>query len=190
MKYIIVGLHSSGKQEVLDALTKDGIECGRLFTNADLSDPRYDFYTDEDVRTIFENNAYVFIKDLGTSSKINCYEGLSLNEFDYNDVFALTPDQFNSIPLVPLKDEVCFIWMDCNDSARRTRYQEEKRQYNFNKQDKVEKTRLSDFIKNIYNFPKSHLLYFFNEDPQRVAAIVYALVKHPELLSIFEKKFN
>lgn len=190
MKYIIVGLHSTGKQEVLDALAKDGIECGRLFTNADLSDPRYDFYTDEDVRTIFENNAYVFIKELCTTSKINCYEGLSLNEFDYKDVFALTPDQFNAIPLVPLSDDVCFIWMDSNDTSRRTRYMEEKRSYNFNQQDKVEKERLSDFIKNIYSFPKSHILYFFNEDPQRVAAIIYALVKHPELLPIFEKKFN
>ena len=190
MKYFIIGLHASGKQEVLDALTKEGIECGRLFTNADLSDPRYDFYTDDDVREIFENKAYVFIKDLGATSKINCYEGLTLNEFDYKDVFALTPDQFNAIPLVPLNDEICFVWMDGNDSNRRLRHTEEKRNYNFNEQDIIEKNRLNDFIKNIYSFPKSHLIYFSNEDPQRVSAIVYALVKHPDLLPIFEKKFN
>ena len=59
-----------------------------------------------------------------------------------------------------------------------------------NDRDRIEKSNMSDFIKNIYNFPKSHLIYFFNEDPQRVAAIIYALVKHPDLLPIFEKKFN
>ena len=48
----------------------------------------------------------------------------------------------------------------------------------------------ADFVKSIYNFPNSQLIYFNNEDPSRVAAIVYTLVKHPELVDIFVKKFN
>ena len=35
MKYFIVGLHSSGKQEVLDTLEKMDVKCGKLFTNLD-----------------------------------------------------------------------------------------------------------------------------------------------------------
>lgn len=190
MKYIIVGLHGSGKQEVMNTLEKAGVECGRLFTNADLADDRYEFFTDGDVRTIFENKAYVFIKELDTNSKIRCFEGLSFYEFDNKSVFALSPDQFIAIPAVPLRDEVCFIWMDNNVANRTTRYKDERRSYDWNAQETVEKGALADFIKGIYSFPNSHLLYFYNEDPQRVAAIVYALVKHEDLLPFFEKKFN
>lgn len=190
MKYFIVGQHSSGKQEVLSTLEKAGIDCGRLFTNADLADDRYEFFTDGDVRDIFENKAYVFIKELDTNSRIRCFEGLSLYEFDTKSVFSLSPDQFISIPFVPLRDDVCFIWMDNNVSSRMTRYKDERRSYDWATQEKLEKATLTDFIKGIYSFPNSHLLYFYNEDPQRVAAIVYALVKHEDLLPFFEKKFN
>lgn len=190
MKYIIVGLHSSGKQEVIDTLQEEGISCGRLFTNADLIDDRYDFFTDDDIRDIFENKAYIFIKELETESMINCYEGLSFYEFDNNDVFAMSPDQVNAIPSQSLRDEVCFIWMDCSDTQRLNRYKEEKRSYNWSKQEEIEKRNINDFIKNIYNTQRSHLLYFVNEDPQRVAAIIYSLVKYPDLLTIFEKKYK
>ena len=37
MKYIIIGMHGSGKQEVVDILRDNGIRCGRLFTNLDIS---------------------------------------------------------------------------------------------------------------------------------------------------------
>jgi len=190
MKYIIVGLHSSGKQEAMDALNKEGIKCGHLFTNTDLADDRYDFFTDNDIRDIFENKAYVFLKELEADSKIRCYEGLSLYEFDNNDVFSLSPDQFNAIPMTHLRDDVCFVWLDNNEANRKQRYNDERRSYNWMQQDQIEKRCIGDFIKNIYNFPKSHMLYFFNEDPQRVAAIIYALIKDPELLPLFEKKFN
>ena len=39
MKFLIVGLHSSGKQEVLDTLTEMGVKCGRLFSNLDNPSP-------------------------------------------------------------------------------------------------------------------------------------------------------
>ena len=188
MKFIIVGLHCSGKQEVMDTLSKDGINCGRLFTNADLADDRYDFFTDDDIRSIFENNAYIFIRDVAYNS--NCYEGLSFYEFDNKDVFALTPDQFISIPNVPLKDEVCIVWLDANKASRYNRYKLEKRSYNWNEEEALETRDMAEFVKYIYNFPNSHMLYFNNEDPQRVAGIVYALVKYPDLLPILEKKFN
>ena len=60
MKYFIVGLHSSGKQEILDILSKYEVPCGKLFSN--ISEPRaeiynsfnYELYTDKDIKDIFE----------------------------------------------------------------------------------------------------------------------------------------
>ena len=33
MKYFIVGMHGSGKQELFDILSKQNITCGKLFSN-------------------------------------------------------------------------------------------------------------------------------------------------------------
>ena len=102
MKFLIVGLHSSGKQEVLDILSEMGIKCGRLFSNLDNPSPEiynsfnYDIYDMTDINEIFENNAYIFIHELDKSSNVNSYkyfEGLAKYEFDNNDVFVLSPDQ-------------------------------------------------------------------------------------------------
>ena len=42
MKHIVVGMHSSGKQELFDLLDRQNIRCGKLFSNINLSDIRYD----------------------------------------------------------------------------------------------------------------------------------------------------
>ena len=49
---------------------------------------------------------------------------------------------------------------------------------------------MNDFISNIYSFPNSKLLYFYNEDPGRISAIIYALYKDNTLIDEFAKKFN
>ena len=94
MKFIIVGLHASGKQEVLDALEQKGVNCGRLFSNIEEADStiynsyNYELYSTSEVRNIFENNAYIFLHALESSASINAYkyyEGLSFYEFDSND---------------------------------------------------------------------------------------------------------
>ena len=55
MKHIVVGMHSSGKQELFDLLDRQNIRCGKLFSNINLSDIRYDFYSDADLVELFEN---------------------------------------------------------------------------------------------------------------------------------------
>lgn len=189
MKYIITGLHSSGKGEVAELLEGMGVRVGKKFTNANLISPDYDYFSDDDVREIFENKAYVFIKDVRGSQQY--FEGLSLHSLDNNDVFILTPDEFVSCAPTAFNDEeICFVWMDNTMSNRLNRYENEKRQYNFKEIDKLEKEFMSDFIKNVYSFPKSHILYFMNEEPMRVSAIIYALVKYPDLFNEFEIKFS
>lgn len=96
MKFFIVGLHSSGKQEIISTLEELGIRCGKVFSNIDTPSNNiynsfnYEYYTDSEVKEIFENNAYIFYKDIYELPTI--YEGLSLYEFDNNDVFVLSPD--------------------------------------------------------------------------------------------------
>lgn len=196
MKFIIVGLHGSGKQEVFDALEKRGMKCGRQFSNLDKVDPNiynstnYELYSTTDIHNIFENNAYIFLHSLEDSnnrSQYTFFEGLAFYEFDNNDVFIMSPDQVVDIPRnIDLKD-VCFVWLDNTQSNRISRYNDELRTYNFNKREQIETKDIDTFIKNIYNNP---VLYFTNEDPMRVACIVEACIKHPDLTDEFIKNFS
>jgi hypothetical protein len=201
MKYIIIGMHSSGKQEVADILENHGIRCGRLFSNIDNPTPNvynssnYELYTIKDINSIFENNAYIFMQEFPFGDAIGMtswkyYEGLSLYEFESNDVFVMSPDQLFSISPASVKDEVCFIWMDNTKKERLNRYYAEKRCYSFADRDEIEMKDSSSFVKFLYGFDKSRVLYFTNEDPSRVAAVIYSVIKHPELLSLYTESFN
>ena len=146
MKYIIVGMHSSGKQELFEMLSKQNISCGKLFSNVNINDIRYDFFSDTDLIEIFENKAYLFMKETDDYSR-NSYEGLSLYEFDNNDVFLLSPDQFTAIPQQFFQDDVCLVWLDDSKGIRKQRYDDEKRSYNFNEREEFERRDLDEFIK-------------------------------------------
>ena len=199
MKFLIIGLHSSGKQEVLDTLTEMGVKCGRLFSNLDNPSPdiynsfNYDIFTTKEVNEIFENNAYIFINELDRSSNVNSYkyfEGLTKYEFDNNDVFALSPDQLLHISPNAIKDDICFVWMDNDKEDRILKYRKEKRTYNFSNREEIEKNDLDFFVKTLYNYDNSSLIYFVKEDPCRVATVIYSIIKHPDLLDVFVKNFN
>ena len=199
MKFLIIGLHSSGKQEVLDTLTEMGVKCGRLFSNLDNPSPdiynsfNYDIFTTKEVNEIFENNAYIFINELDRSSNVNSYkyfEGLTKYEFDNNDVFALSPDQLLHISPNAIKDDICFVWMDNDKEDRILKYRREKRTYNFSNREEIEKNDLDFFVKTLYNYDNSSLIYFVKEDPCRVATVIYSIIKHPDLLDVFVKNFN
>lgn len=200
MKYFVIGLHSSGKQEVLDILTKYGIKCGKLFSNienpsADIYNSfNYELFTNTDIMEMFENNAYVFIQELQNNTCVGSYkyfEGLSTYSLDNNDVFALSPDQVLSIALNTInKEEICFIWLDNTKTNRKTRHHIEKRTYNFNERDNIERDGIQSFVKFIYGLDNAHVLYFTNEEPCRIASIIYSLVKHQDLFEIYSKNFN
>lgn len=199
MKFLIVGLHSSGKQEIIDNLSEMGINCGRLFSNIDNPSPEiynsfnYDIFTTREIDEIFENNAYIFINELDRASNVNSYkyfEGLTKYEFDNNDVFVLSPDQLLHISPSAIKEDVCFIWIDSDKDGRINRYKKERRTYSFTGRESIEKNDLDHFVKILYNFPNSRLLYFIKEEPNRVATIIYSLIKHPDLMDVFVKNFN
>lgn len=199
MKYFIIGLHSSGKQEVLDILDKLGVKCGKLFSDIDkpteeiYNSYNYELYTHKDVIDIFENNAYVFIQELLNNVNVNSYkffEGLSKYTLDNNEVFALSPDQFIAIAPKTINEEICLVWMDGTLNRRKNRYFSEKRMYSFNNRETIEKSDIQSFVKYLYGFNNSPVIYFTDEEPCRVATILYSLIQHPELLPLYVKNFN
>ena len=206
MKYIIIGMHSSGKQEVVDILENYGVHCGRLFTNLQNSaEPNiyngsnYEQYSSKDIHDVFENNAYIFMHefpfgdDISMLNLVNSakyYEGLSLYEFENNDVFVMSPDQLFSISPSSIKDDICFIWLDNTKKERLNRYYAEKRTYSFSNREDLETKDSNAFVKFLYGFEKGRVLYFTNEDPARVASVVYSLIKHPDLLDIYTESYN
>ena len=193
MKYIITGLHSSGKREVIQDLKKtSSLRIGRTFNNISQAiDGLYNldsiYYTNQEINSIFENKSYVFIKEV-TDYDIPFYTGLTKQEFDICDVFILTPDQLNSVPSFP--EEVCIIWMDNNTLQRKQRYNCNRMRYDFRLRETIEKEDSEEFINKLYKTQNSHLLYFENEDPARVSAIVQAIAKHKDLLPLFESHYN
>ena len=199
MKFFVIGFQCSGKQEVLDILDSHGIRCGKQFSNIDQPSPHiynsynYELYSMKDVNEIFENNAYVFINELDSNSNVNSYkyfEGLTKYEFDNNEVFLLSPDQLLHMSPNSIKEDVCFVWLDNNKDERLARYRREKREYNFTNREEIERRDVSSFVKTMYSFNNSKLLYFVGEEPGRVAAIIYSLIKHPELIDIYTEYYN
>lgn len=194
MKYFIVGLHGNGKHEIIETLKQLGIKCGRLFSDIDEPSEKfygsldYDIYTTKDINEIFENNAYIFIQRIDQDG-CSFYEGLSQYEFEKNDVFALSPDQVTCMAINNIHEPYCFIWLDNTKINRYNRYRDEKRNYNFSQREEQESRDLNYFVSLLYdcNVP---ILYFNNDDPQRIMAIVYSLVEYPELISIYKKAFN
>lgn len=199
MKYFIVGLHSTGKQEVIDHLEKMGVKCGRIFSNIEepseeiYNSRNYELYSNEDINDIFENDAYVFIQELPQPQlgfkTGKYYEGLSKYSLDQNDVFVLSPDQLLAISPNTLNDDICFVWLDSTKTRRTSRYHTEHRMYNYQDRENVERRDLQAFVKTLcsYNAP---MIYFIDEEPTRVATVIYTTIIHPDTFDMFVKNFN
>lgn len=197
MKIFIVGRQCSGKVDVLNECKSLNLKVGREFCNIESNmlhiDPEYERYTIDDIGKIFENNAYICISGIDEAGVLDGYmgyRGISLYTYDNSDVMALHPQQVCALNKGIIKDDIIFIWLDNNRDKRIHRYANMGCNYDFVEVEEVESQFDADFVKVLYNFPNSNLLYFNNEDPGRVAAIIYALIKHPELTNIFVNKFN
>lgn len=192
MKFFIVGLHSSGKSDIVDILERKGISCGHIFS--DITTPKdsiynsynYELYTTKDVNEVFENDAYLFVKECKNGDQ-KFYEGLSRHTFENSDVFVLSPDQLLVTSFNNVDEDVCFVWVDNTKSNRYNKYLDDRKTYNFKQREAVETEDLSTFVKTIYTKP---ILYFCNEDPARIASITYTMVKYPELQEIFFENYN
>lgn len=189
-KYFVIGLHCSGKKAISEELNLLGVTCGRVFTNLpevpptkNISDDLY--YSNEDIRVMFETGSYIFLHE-NFDDNAPYYEGLSTFEYEKGKVFFITPQQFNNIPKFNKND--VFVWLDNSEMTRRMRFRSERRKYDFAEEEQRSQYNMDDFIERVNNNP--HFLYFNNEEPMRVASIVYTLIQYPDLLPLYEKNFN
>lgn len=199
MKVFIVGKHASGKHEALQCCEDQGVRVGREFSNIEnhdekiYMDPKYLQYSTEDISNIFEQKSYISMHGIEESGVINSYvyqRGISFYTYDESDVMVLTPSQLENINKGIIKDHVVFVWLDCTLSTRIRRHAEEDRSYSFKEQEEIEERHGLDFVKTLYNFPNSDVLYFTNEDPARVGTIISAIIKHPDLLQSFIENYK
>jgi hypothetical protein len=199
MKVFIVGKHASGKHEALDCCEELGITVGREFSNIPSKNPavyldsKYNKYAIDDVNRIFELGAYICIGGVEESHVIDSYtyyHGIDQHVYDNSAVMILTPTQLENINRKPINEDVVFVWMDNTLDNRIRRHASEGRTYSFAEEEEIESRAGIDFVKLLYNFPKSSVIYFTNEEPDRVATIINAIIKHPDLLESFVKNFN
>lgn len=198
MKVFIVGKHASGKHEVLKTCKELGIVVGHEFTSMMphpqvYMDPEAEQYSQDDITNIFEMQAYICISGIEETGIIDSYahhRGISHHTYDNSDVLVLTLTQFESLNKNLIKDRVLFVWLDNTQDNRIRRHAEEQRTYSFIEQDEIEALHGSDFVKQLYNYPNSDVIYFTNEEPERVGTIIASIIKHPDLLPHFIKTFN
>lgn len=189
-KYIIIGFNCSGKMTVAQILRGYGVLVGDTFRSVENVGNQYSLstivYETKEVNNMFENQSYFFMKESALKSdRHRYYEGISFYEYQNKDVFVMTPDQFNMIS--KFDDNVIFVWLDTNAKQRRYTHRIERRKYDFNNQERIEQEYVQDFTSRIGD---NKLLYFFNEDPERVATILYGLIQHPDLVPKFLQTFN
>ena len=199
MKVFIVGKHASGKHKALQCCEDQGVAVGHEFSTMTdqhpevYMDKKAELYSQEDVTNIFEMRAYICITGIEESGVMDAYahhRGISHHTYDNSDVMVLTPTQLEGLNRKLIRDHVVFVWLDNTQDNRIRRHAEERRTYSFIEQDEIEEMHGFDFVKCLYNFPDSDVLYFTNEDPERVGTIITAIIKHPDLLPNFVNTFN
>ena len=190
MKIWIVGSQGTGKYSIARMLEKSKMKVGKIFTNSSPQEIKYHkdlykFYSSEDIRDIFENNAYVFMTDIQCSM----IEGLDLNEYENNDVFVLTIEQFLNINTKYVTRDDLIVWLDGNWNWRKHNLEEDDEKC---LRELAERSCYTDFNTLILNLENSlkNILYFYNEDPERVKTIVKIIYNNPKLKSEFTKNFS
>lgn len=208
MKIIIIGKQGCGKSRILDILEDWGVSVGREFSNLPSKpdqvyiDPKYEHYTMEDIDGVFENKSYLYIggiEEPNVDDAFLYYRGISFYTYDHSEVIAMsvtrlgelnwnlcvTPGRTGNDP-----EKVLWVWLDNKRVSRIQRHVEEHRTHSFVDVEKLESRFDADFVKNLYSFPGSNVLYFTEEEPERVATIIYSILQHPDLVDKFVENFN
>lgn len=199
MKVFIVGKHASGKHATLQCCEDQGVRVGREFSNLPepqpqiYIDPKYNHYSADDISKIFEMNSYICMSGIEEDGVLDAYmfhRGISFYTYDNSDVMVITPTQLENLNKKAIRDRILFVWLDCTQDNRIRRHAEENRSYSFTEQEDIEERHGIDFVKTLYNFPDSDVLYFTNEEPERIGTIISTIVKHPDVLPNFIENFN
>lgn len=192
MKIWIVGPQGTSKCEIARLLADDKFKVAKLFSGLSEDEltyhkDMYKSYNNDIIKSIFENGAYVFINDV--FEKVEIQEGLEFDEFDNNDVFVLSIDQFISVNTKYISKNDLIVWLD---GTRKWRMMNCDKDYNKFAREDFETACYSTFGNMINNFKTSHknVIYFYEEIPERVKTIIKVIANNPKLKEEFVKNFN
>lgn len=200
MKIFIVGSQGTLKSELYSLLKDSRFKCGKNFTNNTEADTTYNkyiykYYTNKVVEELFEQDAYVFICNSGYDPE-GIFTGLDLDEYENNDVFVFTPEQFINVKPQYIKGAL-IVWLDGKRKWRMNniRYagsNGDEPTYNVYDVEKVENTFVPRFYKILRKSSNENknVLYFYEEEPRRVEFIVKTAAKDPKALKEIINKFN
>lgn len=194
MKVWIVGAQGTCKKEIADLLAEEKFKVGHLFTNIAQDVPiyhkeLYKYYDSEDIKSIFENNAYVFINNIFDGHD-DAYDGLDFSEYDDNNVFVLSIDQFLSVNTKYISKDDLIVWVDGDKNWRYSNISSNS--YDVSSRERIEKSQYVGFF-NLINTLKTstkNVLYFLNEEPVRVKTIIKIIANNPKLKQEFIRNFN
>ena len=194
MKVWIVGAQCTCKKEIADLLAEEKFKVGHLFTNIAQDVPiyhkeLYKYYGSEDIKSIFENNAYVFINNI-FDGQDDAYDGLDFSEYDDNNVFVLSIDQFLSVNTKYISKDDLVVWVDGDKNWRYSNINSDS--YDVGSRERIEKSQYVGFF-NLINTLKTstkNVLYFLNEEPVRVKTIIKIIANNPKLKQEFIRNFS
>lgn len=203
MKYIITGRHASGVHQILNTVEyKYQVDIIREFSNIPKStlnkykqiyiDPLYEPYDSKDVAKLFDSQMHVCFNTISETGVLNAsdyYRGISMYSVDRGTVMAMSYEQLMKANFHNIHDDICIIWLDNSSQNRISRYASEKRKYNFKEQDNIDEMYVSEITDVIYKVT-DNILYFHDEDPDRIACILGSCIRYPDLLKEFVEYFQ
>lgn len=191
-KYIICGRNNPYVIEnVLNTLHSGGYKIASLATN-DLPEKSelswiYSKYTRKDIASIIDNNIYLFWGTLYDQTEA----GLIIPDLENSDIIWMPVPCSRFFNKSALKDnKICFVWID-DTLERRTKntmyYTTDSRIFSSN-----------EYYENLYTAEFTQLvctsgyemIYFSNEEPDRISTILSILIDYPETHSRILKNFN
>ena len=198
MKIFVIGKHSIGKYTTSKLLEEKGVKVARVFSNRPPKlidtytylDKDYRYLETQDIHNLFETKSCLF---LGSDPHGEFYVGLDFMELDKNEVFFLSPNQFLELDEKMIREEVLVIWVDATYEYRLRRYFNNQLEYNFEQVEAFEEIYDGQFMESYYNKLKStsHFmddLYFINEEPNRLAAVIYSILKDPNIMDLYKEE--
>lgn len=202
MKIWLVGPQGTCKRDIYRLLEADKFRTGKLFTNISLDEVTYNkylykYFPSETVNEIFENGSHLFTCSC-TCDEENIYTGLDFAEYDEHDVFVLTPEQFLSLSRQQYLKDGLVVWLDGGWTWRRNniRYHEYRTMddptYNYNLIEESERSSYQHFYRAISELARDakNVIYFHEESPCRVKAIVKAIALNPKFKCEFIREFS
>ena len=105
----------------------------------------------------------------------------------------MSPNQFLELDESMVREDTLVIWVDATYEHRLRRYFSNKYTYSFEQVEAFESIYDGSFVDSFYNKIHNYPLfvddlYFINEEPNRLAAIIYSILKDPQIIDLYKEE--